>query len=1289
VACLLTGFLLFAAQPASATNPTNVTGKVFTTFPDGHTVNGNIYPSKDQVYLNGGPQNEHANGMSPDGIYYFQVTDPSGKTLLSTDDITCRQVVVSGGKIVGVPAGAPPASCTEPAGSATPGAFHNIGTTDPASGETPVQLCAPSRCPAGQPDFLDTPNHGGEYKVWATPVGDYDLANCAGNYGFCSNQSDTDNFKVRSANLGFVTVCKFNDLSDNGAQDSGEPLIPHWPITATGVVTGSSDSGTLVTQTDDNGCVSFSVKVFNNPDGTGTVTLTEGTLGSDWTQTSPGNGACTLTGNNVNAKDTCSVSGATPASGVPASGGVITITVSNGDDVDAPNFGNFNPSCTAACNGQQILVTKTANPVVSYTWNIQKNVDKTTIDTSGSATANYTVTVTHDNGTATMTGSIRISNPFGPDLSGIAVTDTVSDSGSPDDGVCTVTTPAAVTAGDGTITVLAGTHVDATYSCTFSGVPAAGLNTNTATATWTANGGGTAIGTAGFDFGNATLVDNITAVTDSLAGNLGTVIINSDGSTSCITASSGFNGSNLACSVSGSTAIFTYSLTFNDPAGTCTTHPNTAAFTTNTNGTTGTASQSVQVCVGSDLVVSKTAATSFTRTYNWTISKTAGSTIIDAPSGTTATANYTVVVGETGFNDSAWQVTGTITISNPNDWETITPTSVTDALDPGSNGTCTVNDGNPVGTIPAKSLGVNGSVTVPYTCTFSGAPSPSSGTNTATANWNGAESFTPDSSAQGMKGYDFASATINKVNASITPTDAFNGGAGVNLCVLDPTGPCTLNAVDAAPFTTHTYNYSRSITVPIATCTTFPNTASTGLTGAGQTSSASVKICGASPLTVTKTAATTYNAGITKTPGQKSPDDVSGPTTTLTYTIKVTESGWVVSGNITVTNPNDWEAITVNLSDGLSILGGICAISGGTTQTVSAATVAVTTPGSISPAYTCTFATAPAASGNNTATATWNAATFFTSTGSASSGPVPFAFALLTVTDQFNGGTTKTLGSKLVPAASYTFTDSYTVSVPAGSCTTFPNTATVTATGTGPLVSVTLNPANGTASASVTVCNTQTGALTMGFWKNNNGQGIITKSCGGTSGVSLDTFLRQFNPFQDLSATATCKQDATYVAGVMGGATCTSSTGTCNAMLRAQMLATALDVYFSDPTLGGNQIGAFNGLGNKTPALGGVAIDLSKICDGSDGGLGGSCPEDARPEFGIAPPALGTTVGLMLLYSDFLSGVNGSPVASSTNGASWYQQIKSRQVIAKDAFDAINNQIAPIAPPGTTASPSF
>ena len=52
-------------------------------------MNFNIYDSKDDVYLDGGPgpgAPQTAAGLD-DGTYYFMVTDPSGHTLLSEDPI--------------------------------------------------------------------------------------------------------------------------------------------------------------------------------------------------------------------------------------------------------------------------------------------------------------------------------------------------------------------------------------------------------------------------------------------------------------------------------------------------------------------------------------------------------------------------------------------------------------------------------------------------------------------------------------------------------------------------------------------------------------------------------------------------------------------------------------------------------------------------------------------------------------------------------------------------------------------------------------------------------------------------------------------------------------------------------------------------------------------------------------------------------------------------------------------------------------------------------------------------
>ena len=84
-----------------------------------------------------------------------------------------------------------------------------------------------------------------------------------------------------------------------------------------------------------------------------------------------------------------------------------------------------------------------------------------------------------------------------------------------------------------------------------------------------------------------------------------------------------------------------------------------------------------------------------------------------------------------------------------------------------------------------------------------------------------------------------------------------------------------------------------------------------------------------------------------------------------------------------------------------------------------------------------------------------------------------------------------------------------------------------------------------------------------GFWANKNGNAIIAAG-GSTDGVcDAGAYLRGYAPFSDLSATATCDQLARYAAAVVKAASCAGST--CNTMLKAQMLITALGLFFRDP----------------------------------------------------------------------------------------------------------------------------
>ena len=181
---------VFAVLPvlAAAHAPS---GAIFTTLPDGSEVNFNHYDLKTDVYLDGGPgpgAPQDAAGLD-DGTYVFQVTDPSGKVLLSTDEARCRQFTVADGIITSIAPSDP--SC------------DHVTGVDIDHGALTVQLMP----------YLDTPNNGGVYKVWVTFTEDF-LAGCAelgvanglnvvdcgqkgGNrHGFVPAHSKTDNFKV-------------------------------------------------------------------------------------------------------------------------------------------------------------------------------------------------------------------------------------------------------------------------------------------------------------------------------------------------------------------------------------------------------------------------------------------------------------------------------------------------------------------------------------------------------------------------------------------------------------------------------------------------------------------------------------------------------------------------------------------------------------------------------------------------------------------------------------------------------------------------------------------------------------------------------------------------------------------------------------------------------------------------------------------------------------------------------------------------------------------------------------
>jgi hypothetical protein len=210
------------AAPLLANPPS---GAIFTTLADGSEVNFNIYPSKESVYLDGGPgpgAPQTAAGLD-DGRYVFQVTNPSGRRLLSTDAALCRQFDVADGIITSV---------------VVSGCEHQTGF-DIDHGAVTVQLMP----------YDDTPNNGGVYKVWATLATNYlcplNLVDCgftAGQnvHGFAPSDSKTDNFKVKAKVPQEIDTRFFADANGNNYPDQGESWLDGQSIIWNDTIGGSN-----------------------------------------------------------------------------------------------------------------------------------------------------------------------------------------------------------------------------------------------------------------------------------------------------------------------------------------------------------------------------------------------------------------------------------------------------------------------------------------------------------------------------------------------------------------------------------------------------------------------------------------------------------------------------------------------------------------------------------------------------------------------------------------------------------------------------------------------------------------------------------------------------------------------------------------------------------------------------------------------------------------------------------------------------------------------------------------
>lgn len=181
---------LFLAPSALPVDEPLLTGAIFTTDSTCTEVNQNSFDVKEDVYIDGGPPHPGAAGL-PDGSYCVQVTDPSGEIVLGRSNPGA--VTVVDGEFV---------QC-----------YQLTSILKTASSGFTI------------PGFDDTPNPGGEYKVWVSPDCNFD-----------PNNSKTDNFQVRMdvCPRGDICVTKFYDANANGVQDSGEQEIAGWQFNVFG-----------------------------------------------------------------------------------------------------------------------------------------------------------------------------------------------------------------------------------------------------------------------------------------------------------------------------------------------------------------------------------------------------------------------------------------------------------------------------------------------------------------------------------------------------------------------------------------------------------------------------------------------------------------------------------------------------------------------------------------------------------------------------------------------------------------------------------------------------------------------------------------------------------------------------------------------------------------------------------------------------------------------------------------------------------------------------------------------
>ncbi len=220
-------FVAIGVTPAFA----NQSGAVFTTTVDGSRVTANIFTAKTSVFLSGGSGSNAPASVAGliQGWYVFQVTDPTGTTLLSQDPVGCRRFHVNSHGVIDQVMGG------DWTHDGTTGYFEHQTGTDAVHGGAPSNAITVQLMP-----FASTPNTSGVYKVWAMLESDFVAANGSEDaltqidppghvHGFVRAKSKVDSFKIGGNAEQRLTVQNFCDANGNGTWDADEKEISGWP----------------------------------------------------------------------------------------------------------------------------------------------------------------------------------------------------------------------------------------------------------------------------------------------------------------------------------------------------------------------------------------------------------------------------------------------------------------------------------------------------------------------------------------------------------------------------------------------------------------------------------------------------------------------------------------------------------------------------------------------------------------------------------------------------------------------------------------------------------------------------------------------------------------------------------------------------------------------------------------------------------------------------------------------------------------------------------------------------